>query len=405
MKKICLTSSFSAVAASNFEGGQTVHSLFGLPAEPEKGDLIACNPGSINRTLIQYATIIVVDELPCLHRMYFEAIIEHLEAIKSNCILICAGDFRQIPPVVKGASTQGVVESSPCKSPKWPDVEVFLLKEPLRSRLDPHYAEFALALGSNDPSVCLSMQEGNPIVDLSIISQRFEKETTHQAVQFVFSHAYTNAQCAILCATNERVDFWNSIIQEKLPGTTVSLIGVSTVSADSECAGFSSSLTDDFLNSLQLQGVPPNELKLKIGDICIITRNIDKAEGLYNNTRVQIVGIRLYKIRVQVLQSKKMYVIPRIRFNSILGSSGLQVTRVQFPLRLAYAVTFNKSQSLTMDKVLLDITHPPFMHGHLYVALMRVRHRNDIALFHENGVKNTTILNCVFSELLESPHN
>jgi hypothetical protein len=32
-------------------------------------------------------------------------------------------------------------------------------------------------------------------------------------------------------------------------------------------------------------------------------------------------------------------------------------------------MTYNKSQSQTLSKVLLDITTPPFSHGQLYVAL------------------------------------
>jgi len=57
---------------------------------------------------------------------------------------------------------------------------------------------------------------------------------------------------------------------------------------------------------------------------------------------------------------------------------------MQFPLRLAYAMTFNKSQSQTLQKVLLDITQPPFSHGQLYVALSRVRDCKAISLYVSN---------------------
>ncbi len=42
-------------------------------------------------------------------------------------------------------------------------------------------------------------------------------------------------------------------------------------------------------------------------------------------------------------------------------------------MRLAYMMTYNKSQSQTLPKVLLDITSSPISHGQLYVALSRVR--------------------------------
>jgi ATP-dependent exoDNAse (exonuclease V) alpha subunit len=50
--------------------------------------------------------------------------------------------------------------------------------------------------------------------------------------------------------------------------------------------------------------------------------------------------------------------------------------RIQFPLRLAYAMTYNKCQGQTMKKVLLDISNPPFAHGHLYVALTRHQYQD-----------------------------
>jgi hypothetical protein len=58
-----------------------------------------------------------------------------------------------------------------------------------------------------------------------------------------------------------------------------------------------------------------------------------------------------------------------------------QLTRVQFPLHLAYAMTYNKSQSQTQQKVLLDITSPPFSHGQLYVALSRIRNCKKIVMY------------------------
>ena len=55
--------------------------------------------------------------------------------------------------------------------------------------------------------------------------------------------------------------------------------------------------------------------------------------------------------------------------------------RRQFPLRLAYAMTYNKSQGQEFDKVLVDIRKQPFTHGHLYVALSRIRIARNIRLF------------------------
>ncbi len=74
--------------------------------------------------------------------------------------------------------------------------------------------------------------------------------------------------------------------------------------------------------------------------------------------------------------------IPHITFK--LGmpyGKSFQLTRRLFPLRLAYAMTYNKSQSQTLQKVLLNITSPPFSHGQLYVALSHVRDCNNIRFY------------------------
>ena len=68
----------------------------------------------------------------------------------------------------------------------------------------------------------------------------------------------------------------------------------------------------------------------------------------------------------------------RFRYNN--GNS-FAILRTQFPLRLAYCLTYNKSQGQTCDKLILDTTYPPFSHGHFYVAMTRCRDYRNIALF------------------------
>ena len=54
------------------------------------------------------------------------------------------------------------------------------------------------------------------------------------------------------------------------------------------------------------------------------------------------------------------------------------MVRRQFPLRPCYSSTFNGAQSCTLQRVVVDVSVSPFAHGHLYVALGRVRARSDI---------------------------
>ena len=47
----------------------------------------------------------------------------------------------------------------------------------------------------------------------------------------------------------------------------------------------------DVLNNFNANGVPSHNLKLKVGDVCIVLRNLAKKEGLTNNNKVNITKI------------------------------------------------------------------------------------------------------------------
>jgi hypothetical protein len=88
-----------------------------------------------------------------------------------------------------------------------------------------------------------------------------------------------------------------------------------------------------------------------------------------------------------------------------------QILRMQYPLRLVYAMTFNKSQSQTLAKVLLNITNPPFTHRQLYVAMSQERDSNNICMYlteeqlvpseHSRTGFMPTVDNTVFQEVLQ----
>ena len=59
-------------------------------------------------------------------------------------------------------------------------------------------------------------------------------------------------------------------------------------------------------------------------------------------------------------------------------TAGAQCSRLQLPLKLAWAVTIHKAQGLTLDKVVIDVGTKEFSSGLTFVACSRVRHLTDL---------------------------
>ncbi|KAG5543980.1 hypothetical protein RHGRI_016660 [Rhododendron griersonianum] len=74
------------------------------------------------------------------------------------------------------------------------------------------------------------------------------------------------------------------------------------------------------------------------------------------------------------------------------------MTRRQFPVRLAYAMTINKSQGQSVKFVGVDLRTPVFSHGQLYVALSCTSFDRITVLLPEEETDSTT--NIVYPEVL-----
>ncbi|GFU94231.1 ATP-dependent DNA helicase [Trichonephila clavipes] len=52
--------------------------------------------------------------------------------------------------------------------------------------------------------------------------------------------------------------------------------------------------------------------------------------------------------------------------------------RLQFPVRLAFAMTINKAQGQSLQECGLNLENPCFSHGQLYVACSRIGKPSDL---------------------------
>ena len=96
----------------------------------------------------------------------------------------------------------------------------------------------------------------------------------------------------------------------------------------------------------------------------------------------------------------QLRLIPRIKLTSTEGELPFIVSRRQFPIRLCFAMTVNKSQGQSFNFVGVDLRMPAFTHGQLYVALSRVTTVNGISVLLPPNQTETD--NIIYPEVLLS---
>jgi hypothetical protein len=190
----------------------------------------------------------------------------------------------------------------------------------------------------------------------------------------------------VLAPTNYLVDEINQIILRKMAGEEHSFTSFDSISRD---GALHHSLTLEQLHSYNPPGFPPSQLKLKKGAIVMLLRNISIPTSLTNGTRLIVEdfsangNIIVYRRIKPVPGFPDTVFIPRISFTLSPEHTGLEfdIKRMQFPLRLAFAMTINKCQGQTLERVGIYLQTPVFSHGQLYVAFSRGRDPNYVRVY------------------------
>ncbi|CEP13965.1 hypothetical protein, partial, partial [Parasitella parasitica] len=189
---------------------------------------------------------------------------------------------------------------------------------------------------------------------------------------------------AILTAKNKDVSTINDLLLRCLPDRKVSYFSHDCVCEPQNALA----LQVEYLNSIETGSLPPHILELKIGAPIMVIRNIDPAAGVCNGTRLIVRSLGTNTIEATIATGPKagnIVHIPRIKIicSASDGKSPYDFARVQFPVRLAFAMTINKAQGQTLDSIGLYLPSHVFGHGQLYVAMSRVRTPSSIKLLIE----------------------
>lgn len=164
----------------------------------------------------------------------------------------------------------------------------------------------------------------------------------------------------------------------------------------------------EFLNSLTVSGVPQHRLTLKVGMPVMLMRNMDPAKGLANGTRLIVRGLHGSLLDCEVVggaHAGNRALLCRITMSPSDELFPFHWTRRQFPVRPAFAMTINKAQGQTLERVGVYLPCAVFAHGQLYVAASRVGAPDRIRFLvkdgHVDGLDGVYTKNVVFNRLIE----
>lgn len=133
-----------------------------------------------------------------------------------------------------------------------------------------------------------------------------------------------------------------SYIRMPILGKTTTYKSIDTIiSADGEDVNqLQQTYPVEFLNSVNLPGLPPHELNLKRNSIIMIIRNLSIGTGLCNGTRMVVMDMKPNLLTAKIIcgvHSGTTHFIPRVILDTNdMSDVPFNLRRRQFPVKLAY---------------------------------------------------------------------
>jgi len=376
---ICAPTGIAAINAS----GVTIHSLFQLPFGAFFPDAAAniinqnitfnfntprtivkhLNMQGNKRRMIQELELLVIDEVSMLRADMLDAIDFSLRYIRRNrnvpfggVQMLFIGDLHQLPPVVKNDEWR--VMAGFYKSIYFFDALALQNNPPIYIELDKIYRQ--------DDSVFIDLLNNlrnNQITadDTTLLRQHFKQDFKPAADENYIT----------LTTHNNKAD---TINRERL------------TQLKTKSYFFDAKVTGEFSEHSF-----PNDksLELKVGAQIMFIKNDMTAEKRYYNGKIgvvhhiekDIVEIELPDDKMVIQISPYTWENVKYKLNEATNeiSENVAGSFVQYPIKLAWAITVHKSQGLTFDKAIIDIGDA-FAPGQAYVALSRLRSLKGLVL-------------------------
>ena len=410
---LCVAS--SGIAALLIPGGWTAHSMFKLPIEGLSSESTCNIPKESTRAdLIRQAKLIIWDEIGAQHWFAPEALDQMCHDIRDNdspfggLTVVHGGDFQQTLAIIPRGSHEEIVGATLQRSPLWPLIQVLLLKKNMHleqsDAASRGFARWLLDIGHGRgirPDRKIDIPATMRVNDVaSLVNAIYPSISCHPPPPPDY---FLNRM--ILAAQNADVGELNNMVLNQMSGNMRTYFSVDTLIEEAGADGVGNPpVPIEFLRSINTSSLPPGELHVKIGCPLILIRNLSPSQGLCDGTRMVVKRMSDRVLEVRLIggdHDGQLAFIPRITLiPSNTADLAFKFKRRQFPVRLAFAISINKSQGQSVKHVGLDLQIPVFAHGQLYVALSRSTSAHNVKVLLPDTCQESVMGNVVYPEVL-----